>query len=473
MVLLWKIHRYLFLCWFFNALSLTNLFPQSLPFNNLSTKDGLSNNKVVAILQDKSGFLWIGTEDGLNRFDGYEFKVYRNNPLDTNSISTNNIWSLFEDEEGNIWIGTKNGELNRYDVKTDVFEHWEIKSPDIQNNSINEIYRDKDGILWIGTYQSGLYRLDIKTGKIKNWRYKPGDPNSLTNNFITSIVEDSNGFLWISTYNGLNKFNPGLNEESFQQFYSEQGEENSLSNNLIWCIVHSESNSNLMWIGTADGLVSLDIKDNTFRKISFPEEPSLQFGNSVASVIEKTINNDLILWIGTYGGLVRLNLADNESTRFVKTENNPSSIISNEINKLIKDRSGVIWAATENGLSYLSSKGMKFNNIFMGEKGFSELKELMKVNVKSFTKKNDGSIFFGTSDGLYSYNNSDRLDGIRKYSVTDKINVWSLASRKSDEIWIGTYGQGLKRLDLKNGNLESVKIESPVLVQRKMEFRVN
>ncbi|MGB5528360.1 MAG: two-component regulator propeller domain-containing protein, partial [Ignavibacteriaceae bacterium] len=445
----------------FLVISADRLFSQSINFKSLSTKDGLSNNKVVALLQDKTGFLWFGTEDGLNRFDGYEFKVYRNNPQDTNSISDNNIWSLFEDSEGNIWVGTKSGELNRYDVKKDIFEHWEIKSENIPENSVNEIYRDKNGIVWIGTYQSGLYRLDIKTGKIKNWKYTSGDPNSLSNNFITSIVEDFYGFLWVSTYNGLNKFNPGSDDDSFQQFYSEPGKENSLSNNLVWNITQSESDSNFMLIGTADGLVSLNVKNNTFTKVTVPKEPTLQFGNSIASVIEESINNDIILWVGTYGGLVRLNLSDNKGTRFTKKEKEPSSIISNEINKLIKDRSGVIWAATENGLSYISPKGMKFNNIYMEEKGFQELAGLMKINVKSFTQKNDGTIFFGTSDGLYNFNNSDRQTSIQKYAATDKINVWSLAVGNSDNIWIGTYGQGLKRLNLKNGNIKDIKIESP------------
>ncbi|MGB5287389.1 MAG: two-component regulator propeller domain-containing protein, partial [Ignavibacteriaceae bacterium] len=304
MILNIKVIRAILIICLFLVISADRLFSQSINFKSLSTKDGLSNNKVVALLQDKTGFLWFGTEDGLNRFDGYEFKVYRNNPQDSNSISSNNIWSLFEDDEGFLWIGTKSGELNRYDVKKDIFEHWEIKSENIPENSVNEIYRDKNGIVWIGTYQSGLYRLDIKTGKIKNWKYTSGDPNSLSNNFITSIVEDFYGFLWVSTYNGLNKFNPGSDDDSFQQFYSEPGKENSLSNNLVWNITQSESDSNFMLIGTADGLVSLNVKNNTFTKVTVPKEPTLQFGNSVASVIEESINNDIILWVGTYGGLV-------------------------------------------------------------------------------------------------------------------------------------------------------------------------
>lgn len=122
-------------------------------------KNGLSNNKINAILQDKTGFIWFGTEDGLNRFDGYNFKVYRNDPTDSNSISHNNIWAIFADENDNIWIGTKSGVLNLYDRRYDSFRHWTIKSKFVKENSITAIYKDRNNSLWIGTYQSGLLNL--------------------------------------------------------------------------------------------------------------------------------------------------------------------------------------------------------------------------------------------------------------------------------------------------------------------------
>ena len=443
------------------AMGPSDVFLQPIHFNNLSTKDGLSNNKVVALLQDKTGFLWFGTEDGLNRFDGYEFKVFRNDPADSNSISSNNIWSLFEDDDGNIWIGTKSGELNRYDAKRDIFEHWKIESKNYKENSVNEIYRDKEGIIWIGTYQSGLYRLNFKTNELTNWNYKPGDPHSLSNNFVTFIAEDSDGYLWISTYNGLNKFNPKSDDDSFLQFYSDSENTNSLSNNLIWSITKSKYDPELIWIGTANGLVSFNTKKQIFFRIPITKENSLQFGNSFASVVEEKINNENILWLGTYGGLVRLNLENGESQRFVKRENEPTSIISNEINKLLKDRSGVIWMATENGLSNISPKGLKFNNLFDVQNNSEELKVLSKINVKSISQHPNGKLFFGTSKGVYGYTNLGKQKIIQKYKSTDGLNVWSMAAGLNDDLWIGTYGQGLKQLNLKNGNLKEWKIESP------------
>ncbi len=159
--------------------------------------------------------------------------------------------------------------------------------------------------------------------------------------------------------------------------------------------------------------------------------------------------------------LFRVNMENGESHRFVKKENESTSIISNEINKLLKDRSGVIWLATENGLSYISPKGLKFNNFFDVQNNSEELKVLSKINVKAISQNTNGKLFFGTSNGVYDHTNSGKQKIIQKYKSTDELNVWSLTDGSNDDLWIGTYGQGLKQLNLKNGNLKEWKIESP------------
>ena len=244
---------YLIVSFFFHS---GDLFAQNIPFKHLTTGDGLSNNKIFDIIQDRTGFIWLATDDGLNRFDGYSFKIYRHKSKDSTSISNNSIWTLFEDRSGFIWVGTKSGELNRYDPNTDRFTSWEIKSEFVKENSITSIYEDISGAIWVGTYKSGLYRFDPATEQIENWRNDPLNKSSLSNNYVTSIVEDADGNLLIGTYIGLNKFNYQKSKNNFIHFFYDVHNPNTLSNNLTWSLSKSKNDPNLIWIGTADGLTS-------------------------------------------------------------------------------------------------------------------------------------------------------------------------------------------------------------------------
>jgi len=225
-----------------------NLFAQEIEFKHLTVDNGLSNNKVNCILADRSGFIWFGTEDGLNRFDGYEIKVFRNNPNDNKSISGNGIWSLFEDADGDLWIGTKSGEINRYNPKTAKFESWKVESKNTNENSVTSIYRDKDGMVWIGSYKNGLYKFDIKENKFLNWQYQPNNKNSLSNNYVTSVIQDNKGNFWISTYNGLNKFNPTVSKNSFTKYFHDSKDASTINHNLVWDIFISDKEKNKLWI---------------------------------------------------------------------------------------------------------------------------------------------------------------------------------------------------------------------------------
>lgn len=441
-----------------------NVFAQEIAFKHLTVENGLSNNKVNCLLEDRLGFIWFGTEDGLNRFDGYDIKIFRHQTNDKNSISGNSIWAMFEDKDGYVWIGTKSGEINRYDPKIDKFESWKVKSKNNNENSVTSIYRDRKGKLWIGTYKDGLYQFDLKEKKFLNWQYQPNNVNSLSNNYVTSILEDYKGNIWVSTYNGLNKFNPSTSKNSFTRFYHKPQEVSSISNNLIWNLFSSEIDANKFWIGTANGLSFCNSKTNTFSRFEFPVDKKLQFSNSVATIIEEQTEEQKGYWIGTYGGLIKINSLNNGNKRFISEENNPLSLTSNQINAMVKDRSGVIWIATENGVNYFSQKEVRFNNYLsqMGNK--NSFDKLRKNNITSLCNSNNESICVGTREGLSVINNINQTSKLNSTIKFPNINVWSLYKGNSNNIWIGTYGDGLKEVDLKTNSLKSIEIKSDIVM---------
>ena len=181
-------------------------------FENISIDQGLSQSIVKCILQDKQGFIYFGTEDGLNRYDGYSFSVMRNNPEDENSLSYNDITSLYEDHFGNLWIGTFNGGLNKYNVYNKTITRF-LNDPDnynsISHNNINSIIEDDSGTVWIGT-DNGLNKITIEdsargTYSIERILSDPTNPNSLSHNIVHTVLQDQYGIIWVGTEGGLDK----------------------------------------------------------------------------------------------------------------------------------------------------------------------------------------------------------------------------------------------------------------------------
>jgi len=430
-----------------------NVNAQTINFNRLTTNNGLSNNYVSSLIQDRLGFLWFATDDGLNRFDGYEFKVFRNNSADVKSLSDNSTITLTEDDSGRIWIGTKTGYINCYDPVFDKFTYWKIGSDITKENLITIIYFDKKFNAWIGTYRSGLYKLDIKTGKTINWSYRKDDPASISSNYVTSIVEDDFGNLWIGTFNGINKFKPDNSSNHFERFYVDKNNLNTLSDNIVWAITKSTSEKNKLLIGTAHGLTVLNTESISFSRIAIPNPDNLQFGYGTGSVIEESVDGENILWINSYAGLLRYDVSRKKFDRFLSHKNNPYSLISNQVNNIIKDRSGVLWAATDNGLNFFSQKNIKFNNTLLRTETFFDTGVLNKLNTKAITKTADGTIWIGTDNGLYSSKTLNGKVSFIKHSKLSSENIWSLTTGNSNDLWIGTYGSGLFYLNFKTNQL--------------------
>jgi signal transduction histidine kinase/ligand-binding sensor domain-containing protein/DNA-binding response OmpR family regulator len=446
------------------------LFSQSLPFKQLTTNNGLSNNNVYNIIQDKTGFIWFTTDDGLNRFDGYQFKVFRNNQEDRNSISDNTTMAIVEDDEGKIWIGTKNGIINCYDPVFNTFKRWDIKSTDEKDNPINVIHIDENKFVWAGTYRSGLYRLNPKSGEIINWRNDPNDNNSLSNNYISSIIEDDKKNLWIGTFYGLNRFSPAISEKHFIRFFNLTDDASSLSANTVWAITSSQYEKNKLFIGTINGLSILNLDTEHFSTISIPNPDNLMFGTGTGSVIEEIINEEKILWINSFAGLIRFNQTRYRFDRFVSNNQDENTLLSNQINNIFKDNSGVMWIATNNGLNFFSQKNIKFNSTFLYSRELFETHQLSKLNIKAITKTPDGTIWFGTENGLYFTSGTGEKKIIKKHPSLSSDNIWSLTPGRKNELWVGTYGSGLFLLNYETNSIIKKAVIDNVIKSPSRDF---
>ncbi|MBK7631917.1 MAG: hypothetical protein IPJ23_14655 [Ignavibacteriales bacterium] len=447
-----------------------NLNAQSIPFNRLTTNDGLSNNYVYDLLQDHLGFLWFATDDGLNRFDGYEFKIFRNNPSDKNSLSDNSIWTITEDRVGKLWMGTKNGFINCYDPVFNKFTHWQIKSDITKENPITTIYIDSKDSIWIGTYRSGVYKLNPATGKTARWYHNPNDSTTISNNYISSIIEDESGNIWIGTFNGLNKLNPKTSLTKFKHYFKSIENNNSLSDNLIWAITPSQFEKNKLWIGTANGLTILSRAPELFTQVKIPNPDKLQFGTSCAFVLEEHVDEDRILWINSYSGLIRYNITKNIFNRFLYDKNDSHSLISNQVNDVIKDRSGVLWIATHNGLNYFSDKNIKFNNTQPFADNYFNSGELNKLNIKAIAQTQNGSLWFGTDNGLFKSNDTNKNSAPSKNRKLASENIWALSAGANNDLWVGTYGFGLLHYSYNTNQLSQINVIDNIIQSSSRDF---
>src|SRR5689334_272462 len=232
-----------------------NVAPGSIiQFEHLTIEDGLSQNAGLAIFQDSRGFLWVGSQDGLNRYDGYTFKVFKHDPDDPNSISHNSILSITEDNEGYLWVGTWGGGLNRFDPVTETFVRYRHDPEELfslSNDVVTSIKEDSRGVLWVGTL-SGLDRYRPEQDGFDHFAHKPDDLNSLSNNAISVIFEDALAQLWIGTGafgiegSGLNRFDPATGKAV--RYRHDDSDPASLASNNIAAIY--ESQDGMFWIAT-------------------------------------------------------------------------------------------------------------------------------------------------------------------------------------------------------------------------------
>jgi signal transduction histidine kinase/ligand-binding sensor domain-containing protein/CheY-like chemotaxis protein len=474
-------------------------------FEHISLEHGLSQSTVLCILQDSKGFLWFGTEDGLNRYDGYHFKVYKPDPKNPSSLSFNWIWSIFEDHEGILWIGTTGGGLNKFDRKTEMFTHYKRIPEDptsLSNNFVFSIIEDQEGMLWVGTYWGlnkfdresdkfthympnpedlnslshhsiqvisvdhtgvlwigtdggGLNKLEPKKGKFTRYMNVPGNEESLSHNTVRAIYEDSSGVLWVGTTGGLNKFDP--QKEKFVRYMADPGNPNSLSHNEVNSIY--EDRSGTLWIGTEEGLNVFDREKQIFTHYKAnPSAPNSLSYNSIWSIFE---DRSGVLWVGTnVGGLNTYNKARERFSHFYSDPNDPNSLSENKVWAIWEERPGLLWIGTAGGLKKWDREKKRVT-LYKNDPGNPN--SLSHNTVKVIYEDLSGVLWIGTDGGLNKFDREKEIftrymaDPTKPNRISHNI-IYSIYEDRTGILWIGTFG-GLNKFNRKKETFTCYKYD--------------
>ncbi len=433
-------------------------------FRRLTTENGLCHNNVYSIIQDSKGFIRIGTQDGLAKYDGSHFLTLRHDPLNSNSLSESNFGKLLEDKNGMLWLGTWGGGLDMYDPKTENFTHYsnDPSNPDsIAENHISDLFEDEAGSLWIGTSHSGIDKFDPKTGKFKHYQHNPNNPDSLSNNRIRVICKDKWGKMWVGTYGGgVNKFNPKTG--TFTHYKSDPQNPHTISQNYVRTMC-PDRNGNL-WIGTRGGGINkLNPRTGEVTRYRHnPDNPNSLGTQNVNYIFEDSRG---ILWIGTYSkGVDRFDPVSEKFKHFRYDEKDIFSLGHNRIETIYEDRSGVLWVGTRGGgVSTLDLKPARFKRYRY--KRFTQ-QEPNSSSAFSIIKDKQGNLWVGTDGGGLDklVIRREKIDFVNYkpdpavFKILSHSRVWSLLEDRSGTFWVGTYS-GLKILDKTTGKFTRVKIE--------------
>ncbi len=425
-----------------------------LNFTHLTTDHGLSHNSVIAVIQDQRGFMWFGTQDGLNRFDGQNFRHYRNIQGDSTSLSDSFIISLIEDSDGVIWIGTRYGGLNRFDAETETFHRYPFGGPDeetsLGSGIVKALFDWGERGLWVGTMGGGLSVLDRETGHFTHFRYDSLDTSTLSEDKIWNIYVDRSETLWVGTWDGgLNEFIPSSN--SFRRHIWSVDGKLLFGSNRIRSIL--EDQEGLYWIGTSGGGLSRWNRET--QKVTVFKNITGNV-NSISDNKVWDVHQDSrgILWIGTFGGGVgRLDPSTNRFTRYLHDPAVAQSLSNNVVNDVYEDRAGILWLATDRGVSRVNLESDRFiryrRQSTPSDGGLSEDDVLALYPSMAVP----GNIWVGTLAGVELVETSTGqasvfAHGEPGHRLTDHEAVSAMAEDERGRLWIGTRGGGLERVDL-------------------------
>lgn len=473
----------------------------NLKFEHIGIREGLSNSKVRGIIQDRHGFMWFGTQDGLNKYDGYKFTVYKNIPNDSTSLSHNGLREIMEDRQGNIWVATWGGGVNVFNPATEHFtqyKHDKDNPHSLSDDFVYAIFEDHQGGIWIGTDKGGLNLFDSANDTFIHFKADRNDPNSLGDNQVRDIFEDSKRNLWIATsYGGLNLYD--RQKKTFKKFIHDPSDPKSIASNSIRAVIEDAKGN--LWVGTYGEGLDLFIRDREefLHSKHDPLNANSLAHNAVQYLAEDGEGN---IWVGTEnGGLSIYNPAANVFANYAHDDIDRGSISDNSIYAIFKDMQGNMWVGTYNDAINLVNKDAKFihyrrtsspyslsnnlvvcifeevdGNLLVGTDGGGlnrfdkktgkfthfrhkdgDLNTICGDHVLSAMEDSKGNIWVGTwGQGVTMFNPETNIYKHFKHDEADPTtitsnNVWKIYEDSEQNIWIGTYGGGLNLYEPRKG----------------------
>jgi signal transduction histidine kinase/CheY-like chemotaxis protein/ligand-binding sensor domain-containing protein len=416
---------------------------QQLSLTNINSTNGLSQNTIFCVFKDHMGLMWFGTQEGLNKYDGYKITIYKNKFSDTRTIGANYITSINEDNDGDIWIGTRLGGLSKYSRSQNKFTTYRNDLQylnSISSNNITAIFKDKKGDLWIGT-EKGLDFFDRKNGHFKRFYHQTGNDQTLTHSGILSIFEDSKSNLWVGTNYGLNLLDKSTGK--FKQFLG--GKNEPRGSQQIHTII--EDGNKQLWMGTYYGLKVLNRENGTF--IHYAVEPDAHSEDKINPVfcIAKKDNNNY--WLGTNTTLQLFNLQTRKIIPISDKTIGEDLMPNDGIYSILKDDNNTLWIGT-------TSQGiLKYDqnlSVFPSFKSALTSIPSAKNIIRAVAEDENGNLYLSTDVGLSYFNRANKTYTNYQH---EKNNKNSLASdyttdvlfSKQKKVWIGTYSSGLDSFD--------------------------
>ena len=425
-------------------------------FDHITLDDGLSQSNVLTVLQDSQGFLWIGTENGLNRYDGYEIETFTRDRGNKDSLSSDFVFDIEEDRDGNLWIATNGGGLVKFDRASNrfaAFRHDPANSNSISSNIVRRLLIDDTGIIWIGTRDAGLDRLDPGSGVFRNYQFGDG---AHTPDNIYALFQDSTGILWVGGDHGLTQLDTETDELSTLRHG--QDDASSLPEFSVRAI--AEDGNGRIWIGTdGGGLSRLNASHAAFEHFTHVAEDAATVASDRVSTLYKDSADRL--WAGTTRGLNLVDVDTGSVVRYAHDSSDASSLGGNDVTTIYEDRGGLLWVGTK-------TRGLNKWNPRTWAYGLEPAKKITasaerQPNVTSFVEDDAGTLWVGTfGDGLNAMDRSSgeivryRNDADSAYRISDD-RVMSLMRDSKGRIWVGTMTKGIDRLDPETGNMRSFR----------------